>query len=124
MKHVYNSVRTILSSLRPVAIAFVCALMIFSNASPAVAILGFGDSNSSPDKGLEQLDGVQETSEEAITGSIDNANDREDVMKKSQEGLNGVQGAANRGEMKSPSNARGASSVEDSIKQGLEKATR
>ena len=124
MKHVYNAARTILSSLRPVAIALACALLVFSSTAPAMAVLGFGESDSSPSKGLEQMEGVQKTSEEAISGGIDNANDREDVMRKSQEGLNGVQGAANRKEMKSPSNARGASSVEDSIKQGLEKATR
>lgn len=120
MKHVYNAARTILSNLRPVAIALACALLIFSSAAPALA---FGNSNSKPEKGLEQLDGVQETSEEAITGSIDNANDRADVMKKSQEGLNGVQGAANRNEMKSPSNARGATSIEENIKKGLEEVT-
>lgn len=119
MKRAYNSFCTLMAKLRPAAIALACALMVFSVAAPAMA---FGNSSSSADKGLEQLDSVQEKSEEAITGKIDNANDGENVMKNSQEGLNGVQGAANKQNMKSPANS-GATSIEENIKEALEEVT-
>ena len=119
MKRAYTSFRTVLAKLRPVVIALACALMVFSVATPAMA---FGNSSSSAGKGLEQLDSVQEKSEEAITGAIDNANDGESVTKNSQEGLNGVQGAANKQNMKSPNNS-GAVSIEENIKEALEDVT-
>lgn len=128
MKRVYTSFRLLLAKLRPVAIfrrsglaiALACALMVFSVAAPAMA---FGNSSSSPDKGLEQLDGVQKKSEEAITGEIDHANDGESVTKNSQEGLNGVQGAANKENMKNPANSGGAVAIEENIKEALEDVT-
>lgn len=123
MKRLYTSVRSLLSNLRPFAIALACALVLFSNATPAFALFGFGNSDSSPKKGLEQLDSVQDKSEEAISGQIDNANDQESVIKNSQEGLNGVQGAANAQNMKNPANSGGATSVEESIKEALEDVT-
>ena len=119
MKRAYTSFRTLLTKLRPVAIALACALMVFSIAAPAMA---FGNSSSSADKGLEQLDSVQEKSEEAITGSIDNANDGESVRRNAQKGLNGVQGAANKQDMKSPRTSS-ATSVEENIKEALEEVT-
>ena len=119
MKRAYTSFRTLLSNLRPFAIALACALVLFSSATPAFA---FGNSSSRSDKGLEQLDGIQEESEEAITGQIDNANDRESVIKNSSEGLNGVQGAANAKNMKNPANS-GATSIEENIKEALEDVT-
>ncbi len=120
MKRVYTSFRMLLAKLRPAAIALACTLMIFSVAAPAMA---FGNSSSSPAKGLEQLDDVQEKSEEAITGQIDNANDGESVIKNSREGLNGVQGAANKQNMKNPANSGGAVSIEENIKEALEEVT-
>lgn len=120
MKRAYTSFRTVLAKLRPMAIALACALMVFSVAAPAMA---FGNSSSSTDKGLEQLDSVQEKSEAAITGAIDNANDGKNVMKNSKKGLNGVQGAANKQSMNSPNNAKGAVSIEENIKDALEEVT-
>lgn len=120
MKRVYTSFRLLLAKLRPAVIALACTLMVFSVAAPAMA---FGNSSSSPSKGLEQLDSVQEKSEEAITGQIDNANDGENVMKNSQEGLNGVQGAANKENMKNPANSGGAVAIEENIKEALEEVT-
>ena len=119
MKRAYTSFRTVLATLRPMAIALACALMVFSVAAPAMA---FGNSSSNADKGLEQLDSVQDKSEEAITGAIDNANDGESVMKNSQKGLNGVQGSANQRNMKSPNNSS-AVSIEENIKEALEDVT-
>ena len=94
-------------------------MVIFSSATPAFA---FGGSSSSPDKGLEQLDGVQNKSEDAISGKIDSDNGTKSVMKNSAEGLNGVQGAANKKDMISRESADG-NTIEDGIKDVLEEIT-
>jgi len=110
---------TSLSSLRPFAIAFVCALFLFTGAAPALA---FGNSSSSPAKGVEELNGVQKESEKAISGKLSSNNDGESVMKNSAEGLNGVQGKADKENMYSPDDAN-ATSVEENIEEALEEIT-
>ena len=122
MKNFRSYVSGLLAGLRPLAIALACALVLFSNATPALALFGFGNSNSQPKKGLEQLDTVQKKSEEAITGSIDHANDGESVIRNSAKGLNGVQGDANKKEMVSRGNAEG-NTIEGEIKNVLEDIT-
>lgn len=107
------------SLLRPLAIASVCALLLFTSATPALA---FGNSSSSPAKGVEQLNGVQKESEKAISGDLSSNNDGKSVMKNSAEGLNGVQGKADREDMYSPEGAK-ATSVEENIKETLEEIT-
>ncbi len=120
MKQFFNRVSALSVRLRPFAIAAVCALMIFANATPAFA---FGGSSSKPEKGLEQLNGVQEMSEEAITkdGNNDMSSMR-NVSKNAEEGLNEVQGAANKEDMISPDNATG-NTIESNIKEALETIT-
>ena len=117
MKQFFSRVSTALNQLRPFVIAAACAIVLFANATPALA---FGGSNSSPDKGLEQLDGVQNKSEQAITkdGKNDMSSMRK-VSKNSREGLNGVQGAANKGDMISPSDANG-NTIEGNIEEALD----
>ncbi len=122
MKNFRNHVSSLLASLRPFAIALACAVVLFSNATPALALFGFGNSSSQPEKGLEQLDTVQKKSEEAITGSIDHANDGKSVMENSAKGLNGVQGDANKKEMVTRGNAKG-NTIEGEIKDVLEDIT-
>lgn len=122
MKNFRNHVFGLLASLRPFAIALACALVLFSNATPAFALFGFGSSTARPEKGVEQLDTVQKKSEEAITGSIDHANDGESVMRNSAKGLNGVQGDANKKEMVSRGDAKG-NTIEGEIKEVLEDIT-
>ena len=119
MKSVRNYFSTFLASLRPLAIAAACALLVFSSAAPAMA---FGKSDSSPSKGLESLDTVQKKSERAIAGPKTDANDADNVMKNSAKGLNGVQGAADTENMSRPSNAKGES-VEQEIQEALEGIT-
>ena len=120
MKRFFNRVSEAFGRLRPFAIAAVCALVLLANATPALA---FGGSNSSPDKGLEQLDSVQNKSEQAITkdGKNDMGSMRK-VSKNAQEGLNGVQGAANKGDMISPNEADG-NTIEGNIEEALEEIT-
>ena len=119
MKSVRNYFSALFASLQPLAIALACALLVFSSAAPALA---FGKSDSSPTKGVESLNTVQEKSERAISGPITNANDGENVMKNSAEGLNGVQGTADTEDMSRPSNAKGES-VEQEIQEVLEGIT-
>lgn len=119
MKSIRSYFSSLLVGLRPLAIAAVCALVMFASAAPALA---FGNSSSSPSKGSEQLNDVQKKSERAIAGPNSDANDAESVMKNSAEGLNGVQGAGDTENMSNPANARGES-VEQNIKEALENIT-
>ena len=119
MKKVFNYLSTLFSSLRPLAIAAVCALFLFANAAPALA---FGNSNSNLSKGVEQLDGVQKESEKAISGKLSDNNDGKSVRKNSAEGLNGVQGKADVENMYSPDDSK-ATSIEENIEEALEDIT-
>jgi hypothetical protein len=117
MKNFRNAVSVFVSGLRPLAIALACALVIFSSATPAFA---FGkNSPSSPSKGLEQLDTVQKKSEDAMRGPVENAATE---MKNAAEGLNGVQGDANKQNMISREDAKG-NTIEKNIKEALEDIT-
>lgn len=122
MKRVRNYLSALLGSFKPLAVAAACALFLFASATPALAIGGFGGASSSPSKGTEQMDSVQKMSEKAVTGPISKDNDGPSVRQKSQEGLNGVQGAANREKMYSPENSQGQT-IEENIKGMLEEAT-
>lgn len=119
IKKAFSYLSTSFAGLRPLAIAVVCALFLFTSATPAFA---FGNSDSRPSKGLEQLNGVQKESEKAISGKLSDNNDGESVMKNSAEGLNGVQGKADTEDMYSPENSS-ATSVEENIKEVLEEIT-
>jgi len=121
MKQLKNKVSTFISSLRPLMIAAACALVLFANATPAFA---FGGSSSSPEKGLEQLDSVQEKSEAAISQPVSNNEDNRmgSVIKNSKEGLNGVQGAANKKDMVSKREADGTT-IESNIEEVLDEVT-
>ena len=117
MKQLKSKVSAFVARLRPFMVAAACALVLFANATPALA---FGGSSSSPDKGLEQLDGVQEKSEAAI--SNEGKNGTRNVIKNSKEGLNGVQGAANKKDMISPEDAS-TNTIEGNIEDALEEVT-
>ncbi|MEL7071284.1 MAG: hypothetical protein AAGN15_21910 [Cyanobacteria bacterium J06581_3] len=118
MKQFFDKATALLTGIKPFAIAAMCALVLFATATPALA---FGGSNSQPEKGLEQLDGVQEKSEEAISTSSSKMKG-ENVAKDAQKGLNGVQGAANKGDMVSPDEANG-NTIEGKIENALEEVS-
>ena len=120
MKQIFNRVSATLSSLRPLMIAAACALVLFANATPAFA---FGNSSSKASDGLEQLDGVQNKSEQAITENAKNdMSSMGTVPENARKGLNGVQGSANKKDMISPSDANG-NTVEGKIESALEEVT-
>ncbi len=119
MKKIFSHLSTLYSGLRPLVIATACALFLFASATPALA---FGNSSSSTSKGVEQLNGVQKESEKAISGDLSSDNDGKSVMKNSAEGLNGVQGAADKEDMYSPEDSS-ATSIEENIEEVLEEIT-
>jgi len=120
MKQFFNQVYALLARLRPFAIAATCAFVLFVNATPAFA---FGGSNSQPEKGTEQLDSVQKMSEDAITkGSKNDMSNMRNVSKNAEEGLNEVQGAADKEDMISTNSANGET-IEDHIEEALEGIT-
>lgn len=118
MKSVRNYLSALLTNLRPLAIALACALLIFSSAAPAFA---FGSAPSPLDKGEEPLDTITRKSEKAVSGSLSKDND----IKNSQEGLNGVQGAGDKENMisRDEAKAKGATTIEEKIKDTLEDIT-
>ncbi|MEL6814419.1 MAG: hypothetical protein AAFP03_06345 [Cyanobacteria bacterium J06598_3] len=113
MNNLFNYLSTAFAWLKPALVAASCALVIFTNATPALA---FGNSSSKPTEGLEQLDKVQQKSENAVSTTTGEA---KRVMNNAQEGLNGVQGKADKDKMTSPQDANGTS-IKEKIEDALE----
>jgi hypothetical protein len=109
-----------LSMLRPVRfiiVAFTCALLIFSNALPAAAI---GSQPSNAQDEVTQLTGIQKETDQLSTEAPPGL---EETQKRANEGLNSVQGAADIEKMKRPENSAQATTVEDEVKNLLNKVT-
>ena len=120
MRNVRNFFTKLSAAVKPWAIALACALLVFTSSTPALA---FGNSNSTPDEGVVELDSVQNKSEDAISGPESGVIGNPDKVKENaQQGLNGVQGTANKKEMANPANAKGQT-VEENIKNALEEVT-
>ena len=116
-----NFQRFIAAVLRPVRmlmIAFACAVMLFANSSPALAI---SDQPSSPTKGEPPLQGIFEKSEDALKS--DNYLNADKVIEESNKGLNEVQGAADVNQMYRPETSQEATSAEEQAENVLEKIT-
>ncbi|QLE55672.1 hypothetical protein [Nostoc sp. TCL26-01] len=110
----------VLSVLRPVRfliVAFTCALLLLSNTVPAFAI---GTSPSDPTKATDQLLETQKETDKVARSAPPGL---KEVQKKSNEGLNEVQGAADIDKQKRPENSQNATTVEGEIQNLLEKAT-
>jgi len=113
-----NFIQTRLSqSIRTILVAFTCAVLFFSSAFPALA--GGQTTPSKLTKGEAPLTDIIDKSEDIIQNGIPSM---EEVQKRSNEGLNGIQGSADMNKMNRPSNSRKAVSIEERIKTGLEKA--
>jgi flagellar motility protein MotE (MotC chaperone) len=113
-------IASVLSVLRPVrflVVAFTCALVFFSNAFPAFAIDSY---QSDSTEGTTQLLEIQRKTDEA---GKEPPQGLKQVQKESNKGLNEVQGAADIDKQKRPENSQGATSVEENIKNVLEKVT-
>lgn len=97
--------------------AIACVGLIFSSAYPAFAA-GQG-TPTSPTQGETQLPKIIDRSEDAAKTGIDSM---KEVAKRSEQGLNEVQGAADYDKMQRPENSQEATSFIDQVKETLEKA--
>jgi hypothetical protein len=117
------SIKTNFSALRLVRLlvgACVCVLLVFSHAFPAYsAPVNPTASTSAPQEGESQLRGIEREAQEAV---LEDPYSRKETQVKTSEGLNEIQGNANVEDMKRPENTQ-ATSVEDKLKNVLEKAT-
>jgi hypothetical protein len=130
MKFVTVNLSALWHSFRLFVASCACALILFSNALPAYSLPNipnpFASDNAaatptSPTEGEAQLKGIEAGGQKTVNRSQDLLSG-EEVMRKSNEGLNEVQGAADINKMKRPSNT-GAESVEGIIQEKLEEAT-
>ncbi|MEH2305219.1 MULTISPECIES: hypothetical protein [unclassified Nostoc] len=111
------SVLSILSPVRFLIVGFTCALLLLSSAFPAFAIDSY---QSNPTEGTTQLLDIQRKTDEAAKEPPAGL---KKVQKESNKGLNEVQGDADIDKQKRPENSQGATSVEENIKNVLEKVT-
>ncbi|ABA22486.1 conserved hypothetical low temperature-induced protein [Trichormus variabilis ATCC 29413] len=110
----------VLSMLRPVRfliVAFTCALLFLSSTVPAFAISSY---QSEPTEATDQLLETQKATDEVARSAPPGL---KEVQKKSNEGLNEVQGAADIDKQKRPANSQDSTSVEGEIQNLLEKVT-
>ncbi|QSJ15344.1 hypothetical protein JYQ62_26330 [Nostoc sp. UHCC 0702] len=115
-----NFIRLIQPVIRPfrfVIAATLCLTLLLTNAFPAAAI---GSSKSELSEGTTQLSGIQKETDKVARSAPPSL---EEVQSKSQEGLNEVQGDADKNKMKSPENSQNATSVIDKVENYLQKVT-
>ncbi|WP_427162206.1 hypothetical protein ACQFX9_11960 [Aliinostoc sp. HNIBRCY26] len=112
-----NMFSCVLRPFKFLIIAFTCALLLLSSTSPAFAIESY---KSDPTEATTQLLETQRQTDEVAKSPPPTL---EEVQRKSNEGLNEVQGAADIEKMKRPENSQSATSVEDEVKSFLEKVT-
>ncbi len=113
-----KSIALTLSGMRPVRFligSVICALIFFSNAFPAAAI---SSPKSAPEDSTTQLLETQKKTDEITTEPPPGL---KEVQKKSNEGLNEIQGAADLDKMKRPDNTQSSSTVEENILKALER---
>lgn len=129
MKSIRFNLSALGRSLRLFVAGCVCALMLFSNALPAYSLPNPFASDksekteapSSPTKGEDNLLGIEAGGQKVVNRTQDLLSG-EEVTKKSNEGINEVQGAADADKMKRPSNAQGET-IEGILQEKLEEAT-
>lgn len=110
--------RLITASVRALFAVCVAVLLVFSHVMPAQAI---GSSPSSHSKGAEVLDETYEKSKEALRNEPRSMGE---LQSDAQQGVNEVQGTADRDKLYTPENSNHrADSVEQNIKEGLERVT-
>jgi hypothetical protein len=133
LEELMTSIRFTLSALwRSLSIAvaaFACALILFSNVTPAYSLPNpfASDKSTQPSnstKGEDQLLGIEEGAQKtAIRQGDQDLLSGKKVTQKSNEGrINEVQGAADIDKMKNPGNTK-AESVEEIIGERLEEVT-
>jgi hypothetical protein len=102
------------SNLRPLRFlmaALLCTFLWLGSAIPSFAGV------SSPAQSEDALKQIQKDSEQLLRGGPPSL---EEVQAKSQEGINEVQGGADKEKMKNPANSQGSTSVEEKIQEGMD----
>jgi len=112
---------SVLAMVRPVrflVVAFTCALLLLTNAFPALAI---GTTKSDPTEATQQLNQIQRKADELSTQEPPGL----DVYQKNTSGggLNEIQGTADIDKMNRPENSQNATTVEDKVNDFLDKVT-
>ena len=128
MKSTHFNLSALWRSLRLFVASCVCALILFSNVMPAYSLPNPFANNkdktvapSKPTQGEAQLKGIEAEAQKTVNRSQDLLSGDE-VIKRSNEGLNEVQGAADLNQMNRPSNSQ-AETIEGILQNKLEKAT-
>lgn len=103
--------------IRGLMIALVCALVLFANSYPALAI---GSGMTRPSEGEARLNQTLENAEDAIRP--ENALSSEKVIERANKGLNEVQADADIDQMNRPDNSRQATSAAEEVQRALSKA--
>lgn len=99
----------------------VCTLLLFSHPFPAYsAPVNPTGTQNAPDEGETQLLQIERDAQEAV---IKDPYSRGETQYKANQGLNEIQGSADAEKMNRPENSQGATSVEDKVKNVLEKVT-
>lgn len=125
MKSIRFNLSALLRSLGLAVAGLACAFMLFANVAPAYSLPNFFGSDKStetanPTKGEDQLLGIEEGAQKTAIRQQDLLSGDE-VIEKSNEGINEVQGAADADKMKRPSNSKGET-IEEILKDKLENA--
>jgi hypothetical protein len=87
---------------------FVCILLLISNAFPVAA------ASSNPTKGEDSLKEIQNDSEEVLRSGPASM---EEVQSKAKNGINGIQGDADKNQMHRPENSEDSTTVEEKVKE-------
>lgn len=114
---IIDSVLSVVRPVRFLVVAFTCALLLLTNAIPASAI---SSPKSDPTEATDQLNQIQRKTDEKATQPPLGL---EETQKEANKGLNEVQGDADLDKMNRPENSQGATTVEDEVKNLLEKVT-
>lgn len=124
----------VLALLRPVRLLVAvcaCAFIMFSNVLPAYSLPNPFATNKSanpstvtskPSEGEANLTGIEKESQESISSGESAAPGLEETQRKASEGLNEIQGAADREKMSRPENSSGET-IEGILEDKLEKVT-
>ncbi|MEP0912831.1 hypothetical protein NDI45_18120 [Leptolyngbya sp. GB1-A1] len=107
----------VLRPIRTFLVTVTCALVLFMNAAPALAI---SSPPTDPAKGEPGLQDIFEKSEDALK-SDDTLTMK--VKDEANKGINEVQGAADKNDMYRPENSQQATDAETQVERALSKIT-
>ncbi|MBF2065641.1 MAG: hypothetical protein IGS39_14650 [Calothrix sp. C42_A2020_038] len=108
-------IKPVVSAFRFVIVTVLCVSLLFSNTLSAQAI---GAKKSAPTEATDQLNLIQKQTDEVARKAPLTL---EETQAKTEKGLNEVQGDADKDKMKRPENSGSATTVQDQVKNILDK---